>query len=429
MKISVVGTGYVGLVTGSYFANKGHDVFNLDIDDEKVSSLNEGKIPFFEPGLHDFVEEAINLGKLKFTTNYTEALKDSQFIFICVGTPSKDGEADLSFVESALSSIAQNLDHDAIIVGKSTMPFGIKDWVKEVIDKNSKDDIKIGWVVNPEFLAEGTAVFDMQNPSRIVIGGEDKEAVERVAKLYSDLSCPIILTDTESAALIKYAANSFLATKISFINNVANVADLIGADVNDIAFGLGLDPRIGNKFLKAGVGYGGSCFPKDVLAFYKEAEKLGTDFDLLKSVEKINTHQPEILIQKLERHIGDLNGKKITLLGLSFKPETDDLREAPSIKLTKLLLEKGAKLKGNDPLSGDNFKKLGLDIEIVDPVYQSVTDADALVLITEWKLYYGLDWEKIKGLMKGEIIIDGRNFLDKNILKNLGFKYEGVGTR
>lgn len=429
MKIAVVGTGYVGLVTGSYFANKGHDVFNLDIDENKVALLNEGKIPFFEPGLHDFVEEAINLGKLKFTTSYQEALKDVQFIFICVGTPSKDGQADLSFVESALSSVAQNLDHNAIIVGKSTTPFGIKDWVKEVLEKNSKEGIKIDWVVNPEFLSEGTAVFDMQNPSRIVIGGEDKEAVGKVAKLYSDLSCPIILTGTESASLIKYAANSFLATKISFINNVANVADLIGADINDISYGLGLDSRIGNKFLKAGVGYGGSCFPKDVLAFYKEAEKLGIDFDLLKDVERVNTNQPNILIQKLEKYLNDLNGKKITLLGLSFKPETDDLREAPSIKITRLLLEKGANVRGNDPMASSGFKKLGLDVEVIDPVYESVREADALILVTEWKLYYGLDWEKIKTLMRGDLILDGRNFLDKNLLKSLGFKYEGVGTR
>lgn len=429
MKIAVVGTGYVGLVTGSYFANKGYEVFNLDIDESKVASLNEGKIPFYEPGLHDFVEEAINLGKLKFTTDYSQGLKDVQFIFICVGTPSKDGQADLSFVESALSSIAQNLDHDAVVVGKSTMPFGIKDWVKEVLDKNSKTGIKIDWVVNPEFLAEGIAVFDMQNPSRIVIGGEEKSAVEKVAKLYSDLSCPVILTDTESAALIKYAANSFLATKVSFINNIANVADLIGADINDISYGLGLDPRIGNKFLRAGVGYGGSCFPKDVLAFYKEAEKLGIDFDLLKDVEKINLHQPEILVQKLEKYLGDLKGKRITLLGLSFKPETDDLREAPSIKLAKLLLEKGSVVTGNDPMSGNAFKKLGLDVTVIDPVYESVKEADGLILVTEWKLYYGLDWEKIKELMTGNIVIDGRNFLDKNLLKSLEFKYEGMGIR
>lgn len=429
MKIAVVGTGYVGLVTGSYFANKGHDVSNLDIDESKVKFLNEGKIPFYEPGLHDFVEEAIKLGKLKFTTDYPEALKDSQFIFICVGTPTKDGEADLSFVESALSSIAKNLDHNAVIVGKSTMPFGIKDWVKGVLDKNSKGDIKIDWVVNPEFLAEGTAVYDMQNPSRIVIGGKNKEAVKKVAKLYSDLNCPIILTDTESASLIKYASNSFLATKISFINNVANIVDLVGADISDIAYGIGLDPRIGDKFLKAGVGYGGSCFPKDVLAFYKESKKLGSDFNLLKEVERINTYQPEIVIKKLEDNLGDLNGKTIAILGLSFKSDTDDLREAPSIKIIKLLLEKGVEVKGNDPIANENFRKLGLEVKVIDPVYEAVKDADALILVTEWKLYYGLDWGKIKSLMKGNLIIDGRNFLDKDLLKGLGFKYLGVGTK
>lgn len=429
MKIAVIGTGYVGLVTGSYFANKGFDVVNVDVIKEKIENLNSGEIPFFEPGLHDFVKEGVSLGKLKFTTDYSEALKGAEVIFICVGTPAKNGEADLSFVESALTKVSQSLEKDAIIVGKSTLPIGITDWVKKIINDNKKEGIRIGWVVNPEFLSEGTAVYDMQNPTRVVIGGESPKDVEKVASLYSDLSCPIIKTDIESAVLIKYAANSLLATKVSFINAVANIADKLGADISTISYGLGLDPRIGDKFLKAGIGYGGSCFPKDILAFYKSAEDLGENFDLLKEVEKINNKQPEEIVKKLEKYLGDLKNKKITLLGLSFKPETDDIREAPSISLSKLLLEKGVTVVGNDPLAIPNFEKLGLDAKMEEAVYPAVTDADAVVLVTEWKLYYGLDWERIKQLMQGEVIIDSRNFLNKEKLKELGFKYEGVGIR
>ncbi len=429
MKIAVVGTGYVGLVTGSYFANKGFQVVNLDVIPEKIESLRNGQIPFFEPGLNDFVKEAISMGSLTFTTDYAEALSGSEVIFICVGTPSTNGHADLSFVESALTSVAKNLENNAVVVGKSTIPFGTKDWVEKIIAENKKANVEIYWVVNPEFLAEGTAVFDMQNPSRVVIGGEKKDAVETVAKLYADLSCPIIKTDIESAILVKYSANSFLATKISFVNNLANVADKVGADINDVVLGLGLDPRIGNKFLKSGVGFGGSCFPKDILAFYTRAEELGLDFNLLKEVERINTNQPKVVIEKLTESLGDLKGKKVTILGLSFKPDTDDLREAPSIKLAKLLLDAGAKVTGHDPIAGENFRKLNLDVEIVDDIFEAVKDADALLLVTEWQYYYGLEWEKVKPLMKNPLVVDGRNFLDKNRLKFIGFEYKGVGTR
>lgn len=429
MKITVVGTGYVGLVTGSYFANKGIEVVNLDILPEKITALQKGEIPFYEPGLHDFVKEAIRLGKLTFTTDYKIALKDVDVIFICVGTPSKNSKADLSFIESATISIAENLTRDAIIVGKSTIPIGIKDWVVDLINKNKQPDVKIDWVVNPEFLSEGTAVFDMQNPSRVVIGGESSDSLEKVANLYSDLNCPIIKTDVESAILIKYASNSFLATKISFVNNLANIADKLDASITDVVYGLGLDPRIGNKFLKPGIGFGGSCFPKDITAFYTRAEELGLDFNLLKEVERINLLQSETIVTKIVSELGELKGKKITLLGLSFKPETDDLREAPSVKLVKSLLSKGARVFGHDPEALENFKKLNLEIDLSEDVYETCKKSDAIVLVTEWQFYLWLDWERIKSLVKKAFIVDGRNFLDKNKLKESGFLYKGVGVR
>lgn len=427
--IAVVGTGYVGLVTGTYFANHGLSVTCLDISAERISKLKEGQAPFFEPGLDEYTHKALNKNKLTFTTDYSQALKEAEVVFICVGTPPKNGDADMSFVESALKSTCEGLDHDAVIVGKSTMPFGIKDWVLNVIKDNKKENVKIDWVVNPEFLSEGTAILDMESPSRVIIGGEDEEAVEKVVSLYKDVTSPIIRTDVESAALIKYASNSFLATKISFVNSLANVADKLGGDVTDIIRGMGLDPRIGSRYLRPGIGFGGSCLPKDIQAFYLTAEKHGSHFDILKVVEEINLNQTKVIVEKLKAQLDTLTGKKIALLGLAFKQDTDDIRESPGAKLVNFLIEDGALVVGTDPEAMPNFRKLNLEMQFADEAYQALKGADALVLVTEWEIYFNLDWQKVKDLMNEPVVIDGRNFLDKAQLKSLGFKYTGVGTR
>lgn len=427
--IAVVGTGYVGLVTGTYFANHGINVICLDISEERITKLNQGQAPFFEPGLDEYTHKALNKNKLTFTTDYDQALKEAEIVFICVGTPPKNGDADMSFVESALKSTCEKLDHDAVIVGKSTMPFGILSWVLDVIKDNKKDNVKIDWVVNPEFLSEGTAILDMESPSRVVIGGEDEEAVEKVVSLYKDVTSPIIHTDVESAALIKYASNSFLATKISFVNSLANVADKLGGDVTDIIKGMGLDPRIGSRYLRPGIGFGGSCLPKDIQAFYKTAEKHDSHFDILKVVEEINLNQTKVIVEKLKDLLGTLKGKKIALLGLAFKQDTDDIRESPAARLVNFLVDEGAVVVGTDPEAMPNFRKLNLEMQFADDAYQALKGADALVLVTEWEVYFNLDWKKVKELMADPVVVDGRNFLDKAQLKSLGFKYTGIGTR
>ncbi len=431
MKIAIVGTGYVGLVTAAVFAKLGHRVSAVDIDEKKIKALKANKIPFFEPGLKAIVSEGVKKSYLKFTTSYKEALGGAQAVFICVGTPSKaNGGYDLSFVFSAAKEIAKALKSYSVIVIKSTVPPGTTAQIREIIQNNTH--ISFDLASCPEFLREGSAVEDSFHPARIVIGTESEKAKSLLLKIHQAIEAPRVICDIKSAQLIKYAANAFLATKISFINAIAILCDKIGADILKVEEGLGLDPRIGKSFLQAGLGYGGSCFPKDIQALIVFAKRQGYDFDFLKQVELINKHQIDYLISKLRKVFGgELKGRRLTILGLSFKPQTDDLRESRAILLIKELKKERVKIKAHDPVAVPQIKKLAkvLNIKCYKNVYESIKNSDVLILVTEWPIYRKLDFVKVKKLMRQPILIDGRNFLEKEKLKKIGFIYEGIGSR
>ena len=428
--ICVIGTGYVGLVTGVCFADLGNQVHCLDINPDRINKLQKNIMPIYEPGLEEIVERNVKAGRLFFTTDYPEALKRAEFAFIAVGTPSGvDGEADLQYVRDAAEKIAGVVDHAIIVVNKSTVPVGTGDWVSEIITKKREGNkLDFSVVSNPEFLREGSAISDFMNPDRVVLGSLEKAAAEKVATLYASLRAPILITDLRTAEMIKYASNAFLATRISFINEIANICEELGADVREVADGMGLDKRIGRSFLDAGLGWGGSCFPKDVKALAHMAVLHNTQPQLLQAVMDINRNQRRRVVYRLRKILaGSLSDKVIGILGLSFKPNTDDMREAPAIEIIHLLENEGAKIRAYDPQAGENAIKEMPGINLCDDVYKMADGADALVLATEWNEFKQLDFEKIFTLMKTPVLIDGRNQWDSTRLRKMGFTYFGIG--
>jgi UDPglucose 6-dehydrogenase len=427
--IAVIGVGYVGLVTGTCFADLGNKVCCLDVDEAKIKTLQAGGIPIYEPGLEEMVRRNISAGRLAFTTSYPEALGGAEFVFIAVGTPEGvDGEADLQYVQSVAEVVARTMDHPLIIVNKSTVPVGTGDWVADIVSANQPRPLEFAVVSNPEFLREGSAILDFMNPDRVVLGSLNREAADRVAQLYLGLRARIIITDLRTAEMIKYASNAFLATRISFINEIANICERLGADVKEVAVGMGYDKRIGHHFLDAGIGYGGSCFPKDVKALAHMASIEGTHPQLLKAVMDINQYQRRQVVLKLREALGaKLRGKVVGMLGLAFKANTDDIRESPATEIARLLLHEGAQVKGYDPVAMPNVEKLLPGMQLAADPYDLAAGCDALIVCTEWNEFKHLDMARIKGAMSGCLFIDGRNLYDPDEMKRLGFTYRGVG--
>lgn len=433
MNITVIGTGYVGLVSGACLADLGHNVICVDIDEQKIERLKEGILPIYEQGLESLVKRNTREGRLVFTTDLAESVQKTQIIFVCVGTPSlPSGEADLSYIEMAFRQIVSNANDYKLIVQKSTVPVQTAERLLAISIKDLPGNGEIEIISNPEFLREGRAVSDFMNPDRIVIGSASNRAAGLMAVLYGPLNAPIVFVDNASAEMIKYVSNCFLALKISFINVVARICEETGADIKQVINAVGLDKRIGKSFLEAGVGYGGSCFPKDVEAFIQTAENQGIDFKLLKEVENINKGQRNRLVQKILAALdGNVQDKKIAILGLAFKPGTDDMRQAPSLSVVEQLQKKGAKIAASDPIAIEAAKKLMNSENIVFDInhYEVAKDADVLVILTEWNEYKNLDFVKLKQLLKQPIIIDGRNLYDPSRLESLGFKYYSFGQQ
>lgn len=437
MKIAIVGTGYVGLVTGTCFSEMGVDVTCVDVMESKIENLKKGIIPIYEPGLEDMVHRNYNAGRLKFTTSLASCLDEVDVVFSAVGTPpDEDGSADLRYVLEVARTIGQNIKKYVLVVTKSTVPVGtaqkVKAAIQEELDKR-KVDIDFDVASNPEFLKEGDAVDDFMKPDRVVVGVESEKAQKLMERLYKPFmmnNYRLIFTDVPSAEMIKYAANSMLATRISFMNDIANLCELVGADVNMVRKGIGTDSRIGSKFLYPGCGYGGSCFPKDVKALIKTAEKSGYTMRVLKAVEEVNEMQKSILFEKLMKYFdGNLNGKKIAIWGLAFKPETDDMREAPAIVLINKMIEAGASVKVYDPIAiPECQRRIGNKVEYATDMYDAALDAEALLLVTEWKEFRMPSWGVLKKTMKELVVLDGRNIYDKKELHEIGFTYYCIGN-
>jgi len=428
-KICVIGTGYVGLVTGACFADLGNTVTCLDVDENRINKLKAGIMPIYEPGLEQLVEQNVHAGRLIFTTSYPEALKDAEFAFIAVGTPSGvDGEADLQYVRQAAESIADLVEWPIVVVNKSTVPVGTGDWVADVITRRRNGrPLEFSVVSNPEFLREGSAINDFMYPDRVVLGSMHAEAAEKVARLYLSLRCPIMITDLRTAEMIKYASNAFLATRISFINEIATICEELGADVREVARGMGLDKRIGPSFLDAGLGWGGSCFPKDVKALAHMAVLHGSHPQLLQAVMDINRNQRRRVVVKLRRALGTLDQKVIGVLGLSFKPNTDDIREAPALEVIHLLENEGAAVKAYDPQAMPNAAAVLPRLQLCQTPYEVAEGADALVLATEWNEFKQLDFERIYRVMRTPVIMDARNLWEPDQMRRLGFTYFAIG--
>ena len=450
MQVCVIGTGYVGLVTGVCLSHIGHEVICIDNNEEKVKLMKSGQSPIFEPGLSELMQSCMESGRLQFSTDLGAGVDHGEILFIAVGTPAlPTGESDTRYVEAVARGIGQNLkDGYKVIVNKSTVPIGSGDWVKMIVDDERSKAAEEGKVStaefdvvsNPEFLREGSAVFDTFNPDRIVLGSNNQKALDLMKELYQPLvdrtfgddqslpPVPVVTTDLNSAEMIKYAANSFLATKISFINEVANICDRVGADVTQVAEGIGLDSRIGSKFLQAGLGWGGSCFPKDVSALIHTADDYGYDAELLKSAVNVNKRQRMITLEKLQQELKILKGKTVGLLGLTFKPDTDDMRDAPALNLIEQLNRLGAKVKAYDPIVSTTGISHGLSGVLIETDPERLADGcDALVLVTDWQQFLSLDYGKMAGLMAHPVIIDGRNFLDRSKVEMAGFHYVGIG--
>ena len=461
MRVCVIGTGYVGLVTGASLAHIGHQVICVDNNEEKVKLMKAGQSPIFEPGLSEIMQSAIQSGNIEFTTDTAAGVAHGEILFIAVGTPPlPTGESDTRYVEAVARSIGANLDGGyKVIVNKSTVPIGSGDWVRMIVldgiverqkvlvgaggggDITTLEKVPAFDVVsNPEFLREGSAVYDTFNPDRIVLGGSNPKAIAMMKELYAPIvdrsfaenkalaPVPVLVTDISSAEMIKYAANAFLATKISFINEVANICDRVGADVTQVAKGIGLDSRIGNKFLQAGIGWGGSCFPKDVSALIHTADDYGYEAHLLKAAVSVNQRQRSIAIEKLQQVLKILKGKTVGLLGLTFKPDTDDMRDAPALNLIEHLNRLGAKVKAYDPIVAQSGMRHGLTGVLVETDPERLADGcDALVLVTDWQQFRQLDYSKMASLMTNPVMIDGRNYLDRETLQQAGFYYVGVG--
>ncbi len=428
MNICVIGTGYVGLVTGAVFAELGNDVICVDSAAEKIDLLNKNKIPFFEPGLEEMVVRNRNEERLSFTTDIARGVRASEIIFICVNTPTLDnGETDLAYIKSAARDIALALNGDKTIVNKSTVPVGTGDLVLETINEHKNEGFNVDVVSNPEFLREGSAIRDALSPDRIIIGASTKKVAFRLMELYATLEAPILITNLYTAEIIKYASNAFLATKISFINSIANLCEQTGADVEDVARGMGYDKRIGRDFLNAGLGFGGSCFPKDVKSLLSTSAGFGYRFDILKHVMETNNGRAAHFLELIKTRFPDLNGKTVAVLGLSFKPDTDDMREAKSIEIIKALLEESVIIQAYDPVAMQRAREMFPDIRYCRNAYEACDGADAMLLVTEWREFRLLNMEKIKNSMKHPIIFDGRNIYDPERKKRLGFEYYCFG--
>jgi UDPglucose 6-dehydrogenase len=429
MRLSIFGTGYVGAVTAAGFASLGQEVLAYDISQEKIETLRRGIAPFYEPGLNELLSEGIRKGTLHFTDRVEEAVAFGDLLFVCVGTPSfPDGRADLSQVEAVSRSIAHHFDGEKIIVEKSTVPVKTAQWIRRIVELYNRKG-RFSVASNPEFLREGSAVQDFLHPDRIVIGVEDDRSCEILLKLYEGFSCPKIVVDLETAEIIKHASNSFLAMKISFINMVANLCEAVGADVEKVALGMGLDPRIGRDFLRAGIGYGGSCFPKDLRAFARIGEELGVSVGLLREVERINEERIPRVVNRLKEVLWILRDKTVALLGLAFKPNTDDVREAPSLRLARALYEEGARLRVWDPHALDNFLKSasGIPVQPCRSPEEAVQGAHAAVIVCEWEELKKAPWERMRTLMETPVLYDGRNLLNPQEMVELGYLYCGVG--
>jgi UDPglucose 6-dehydrogenase len=431
MNICVIGSGYVGLVTGACFADLGNKVICVDNDLSKIAKLRRGVIPIYEPGLKELVARNVSEGRLSFSTRTAEGVHKSEVIFIAVGTPSKEnGEADLSFVEGVSKEVALSMKSYKLIVEKSTVPVSTGEWVERTIKAFNRKNVRFDVASNPEFLREGSAIKDFMNPDRVVIGVKSERARDILVRLYKPLKAPILVTDIKAAELIKHASNSFLAMKISFINSIANVCDRIGTDITEVAKGIGLDKRIGEKFLDAGIGFGGFCFPKDLAAFIHIAEKNGYDFGILKEVQRVNEDQKLVLIKKVEELIWNLPNKTVGVLGLSFKPDTDDLRYAPALDIISILVNQGVKIKTYDPAAMSKAKSiLKRGVKFCKDAYEVVRGSDCLIIATEWNEFKELDLKKVKKLMRQPVIIDGRNIYNPAEVKKLGFTYAGMGRR
>lgn len=431
MHIAVIGTGYVGLVTGACFAEFGVEVTCVDIDAEKITRLASGMIPIYEPGLEQLVERNTHAGRLRFTTEIKSAVEQALVIFLAVGTPAKeDGAPDLRYINEAARSVAEHMNGYKVIVTKSTVPIGTGEHLRRLIREHQKTRVNFGIVSNPEFLREGAAINDFMRPDRVVIGSRDEEAIAIMRDLYRPLyliEAPFVITSLEGAELIKYAANAFLATKISFINEIANLCDRIGCDVHDVARAIGMDRRIGGKFLHPGPGFGGSCFPKDTRALASVAHEFGCESHIVNAVIEVNRRQRAAMVPKIEKLVGKLKGKRIAVLGLAFKPETDDMREAPSIDIIKGLIERGAAVRAFDPVAMPEAVKILPGIVYAEDEYVAVTGADALIFVTEWNQFRALDMKRIRDLMTSPKIADLRNIYEPAAMRELGFDYVGVG--
>jgi UDPglucose 6-dehydrogenase len=431
MRIAMIGTGYVGLVSGACFADFGHRVCCVDKDAAKIDGLKAGKMPIWEPGLEALVKSNAERGRLTFTTDLSSAVENAEAVFIAVGTPARrgDGHADLTFVFDAVREVAKVIKPGTVVVTKSTVPVGTGDRIEEILREEGIDEVSVA--SNPEFLREGAAIADFKHPDRIIVGAEDGRAQEALKEIYRPLflnRAPILFTGRRTAELTKYAANAFLAVKISFINEIADLCEAVDADVQDVARGIGLDNRIGPKFLHAGPGYGGSCFPKDTLALLQTAEKAGVDQRIVRTTVEVNDDRKSRMVERVERALGgDLKGKRVGVLGLAFKPNTDDMREAPSIPLINLLVERGAEVSAFDPVAREQAEKVFNAIEFADDAYAAAAGADALVIVTEWDEFRALDLDKIAASLRGRILVDLRNVYDRDEAEEAGLAYFGIG--
>lgn len=427
--IAVAGTGYVGLSMGTCFADLGNNITFIDISEEKIAMLRRGEVPIYEPGLSEMIVRNTKAGRLHFTTDYAEALADAEFVFICVGTPSGvDGEADLRYVRMAAESIAQNMKHPLIVINKSTVPVGTGDWVADIISRSQPKPMDFDVVSCPEFTREGSALHDFMQPDRVVLGSRNPDAAEKVAQLHLPLRTRIIVTDLRTAEMIKYASNAFLATKISFINEIATICEKMGANVEEVAVGMGYDKRIGPEFLNAGLGYGGSCFPKDVKALEHMALVHGSHPALLRAVMDINRDARRWAVRALRDLLGGkLDQRRIGLLGLAFKPNTDDIREAPALEIARMLQSEGAIVSAYDPVAAEGARRENTELELVSDAYDLAEGADALLVCTDWNEFRNLDFKRIRQSMLTPIVVDGRNLYDGDKMAEMGFVYRGVG--
>lgn len=434
MKIAVIGTGYVGLVTAAGLAELGNQVIGTDKDEAKIDRISRGVIPIYEPGLDELLAENIRKGRLSFSADLNAVIREAEVIFVCVGTPQhSDGSADMSQIEEVSRLIADNLNRYKLVVEKSTVPVKTSFWIKRTIGLYKKTDTDFDIASNPEFLREGSAVSDFLLPDRIIVGVEAERARDLLCGIYEKLRDRVVVTNIDTAELIKHASNSFLALKISYINLISSICDKTDANVEQVAQGMGLDPRIGSRFLKAGIGYGGSCFPKDIKALVKIGEDLGVDMSLLKEADRVNFDRIRIFVEKIKQALWILKDKRIALLGLAFKPETDDIREAPSINVVRELLREEARLRLYDPQAMENMKEVYPSepdrLEYCDSAYQAAEGTNALIILTEWEEFAGLDLERIKEAMANPIILDGRNVFDPAALRKLGFEYYSIGRK